>query len=395
MAIQSEAASTVDPQKWLGMLQRWSPAVPTSELVAFINFLIGAAGPRRVEWLDDLIVQADNQLRRTGAWKMNRLKQYAEAMSKNPRHLPRLRKLRGSSDFDVALKILETAGRGMSADEVLPAFLRHRAITRGALVNVLISMTRIGKIERYSDGIYGVPRSGGEHYESGTRLVFKLALAVPETTRAALCAATGYSRGRVGAAIINLRKRGLFDPSRISVSAEARAKTERGETIFNKKGKVFWAPDVSPAAPVEAAVFTNLRLDRPRVDSNEYVADIARLAALSDEERPAEVDVAARRWGRPQEEILGLVKGQHAQRAVAANRPLTTTERVAKKKAAEEKVFDWLIEESHARPECKQPELFEKARRIWGERILTRAIWRRVVARPGLERLRRAGRPLG
>src|ERR1700730_15903714 len=137
MAKPSEAATTVDPQKWLGMLQRWCPAVPTAELVAFINLLIEAAGPRRVEWLDDLIVQADSQLRRTGAWKMNRLKQYAEAMSKNPRHLPRLRKLRGSRDFDVALKILKTAGHGMSADEVLPAFRQHRAITRGALVNVL------------------------------------------------------------------------------------------------------------------------------------------------------------------------------------------------------------------------------------------------------------------
>jgi hypothetical protein len=151
MAIQSEAATTVAPQKWLGILQRWCPAVPTAELVAFINLLIEAAGPRRVEWLDDLIVQADNQLRRTGAWKMDRLKQYAEAMSK----------------------------------------------------------------------------------------------------------------------------------------------------------------------------------------------------------------------------------------------------RVTKKKAAEEKVFNWLIEQSHAHPEYKQPELFEKARRTWGERILTRAIWRRVVARPGLERLRRAGRPVG
>jgi len=40
MAIQSEAATTVDPQKWLGMLQRWRPAVPTAELVAFINLLV-------------------------------------------------------------------------------------------------------------------------------------------------------------------------------------------------------------------------------------------------------------------------------------------------------------------------------------------------------------------
>ena len=66
MAIQSEAASTVDPQKWLGMLQRWCPGVPTAELVAFIELLMETAGPRRIEWLDDLIVQANNQLRRTG-----------------------------------------------------------------------------------------------------------------------------------------------------------------------------------------------------------------------------------------------------------------------------------------------------------------------------------------
>ena len=46
----------------------------------------------------------------------------------------------------VALKILQTAGHGMSADEVLPAFREHRAVTRGALVNVLVSMTRIGLI---------------------------------------------------------------------------------------------------------------------------------------------------------------------------------------------------------------------------------------------------------
>jgi hypothetical protein len=179
------------------------------------------------------------------------------------------------------------------------------------------------------------------------------------------------------------------------VSAEARAATERGETIYNKKGKVFWAPEVSPAAPVEAAVFTNLRPERPRVDADQYVADIARIAALPDEERYAEVDAAARRWGRPQEEILGLVRCLQGDRAVVANRPFKITELVVKKRRAEEELFNWLIEESHAHPECKQPELFEKARGIWGTRILTREIWRRVVARPGLESLKKAGRPLG
>jgi hypothetical protein len=47
MANQSEAATTVDPQKWLGMLQRWCPAVRTAELVAFINLLIETGPTRR------------------------------------------------------------------------------------------------------------------------------------------------------------------------------------------------------------------------------------------------------------------------------------------------------------------------------------------------------------
>jgi hypothetical protein len=370
MAIQSPAATTVNPQKWLGMLQRWCPAAPTADLVAFINLLIEAAGSRRAEWLDDLIVQADNQLRRTGAWKMNRLKQYAEVMSKNPRHLPRLRKLRGSRDFDVALKILETTGRGMSADEVLPAFRRHRAITRGALVNVLISMTRIGRIERYSDGIYGVPRSGGERYESGTRLIFKLALAVPETTRAALCAATGYSRARVGAAINNLRKRGLFDPSRISVSAEARTKTERGETIFNKKGKVFWALEVSPAAPVEAAVFTALRAERLPLEDAEVEAEIERLKALPRAEYEAQREAAASRLGM-RHSVLDRLRSDGAkedvgraipQRAAAltAVPPLTVISRAERKamreaslKVCEERYFQLIEAQSDRAPEAR------------------------------------------
>jgi hypothetical protein len=280
------------------MMQRWCSAVQTAELVALINLLIEAAGPRRVEWLDDLIVQVDNQRRRSGAWKMNRLKQYAETMRKDPRHLPRLRKLRGWPDSKVVLKILEAAARGMSADEILPAFRRHRAITRGALVNVLISMTRNGLIERYSDGIYGVPRSVGEHYESIPRRIFKLALAVPETTRAALIGATGCSSGSVSGAIDNLRKRGLFDPSVVAVSAEARAKAERGETIFNKKGKVFWAPapEVPPsdAQRVDAAVFTTLHPDRPRVDREARAQKLTSLRTLKGEQLKSAVAITAK-----------------------------------------------------------------------------------------------------
>ena len=234
------AASTVDPQKWLATFQRWCPAVPMAEHVAFINSWIEVAGPHRVEWINAYIEQADNQQRRTGAWKIKRVKQRAEDMAKNPQRMPWLRKLRGSPDIDVVLKILRTAGRGLRAGEILRAFPRDRGMTLGALNNVLLGMKANDLIEQYSDGVYGIPRLGVEPYESGTRRIFKSALKVPkeeETTRAALCEATGWNRARVGAAINNLRDRGLFDPERIAVSAWARAKTEYNETISTRRAR--------------------------------------------------------------------------------------------------------------------------------------------------------------
>jgi hypothetical protein len=201
------------------------------------------------------------------------------------------------------------------------------------------------------------------------------------------------------------------------VAPEIVEKLTRDEGVLIAPGKVLYARVGGPI--VDHSAFTALRAERLPLEDAEVEAEIERLKALPRAEYEAERERAASRLGLrlsvldrlrsdgatedggksfPNKKFgtaVGLVKGQHAQRAVAANRPLTTTDRIAKKKAAEEKLFDWLIEESHAHPECKQPELFEKAQQIWGERILTRAIWRRVVARPGLERLRRAGRPLG
>ena len=81
------------------------------------------------------------------------------------------------------------------------------------------------------------------------------------------------------------------------MSAEARTKTERGETIFNKKGKVFWAPEVSPAAPVKAAVFTALRAERLPLEDAEVEVEIERLKALPRAEYEAQREPAASRLG--------------------------------------------------------------------------------------------------
>jgi hypothetical protein len=39
--------TTVDPQKWLGILQRWHPRMPRDELVNFINEFIEALRAKR------------------------------------------------------------------------------------------------------------------------------------------------------------------------------------------------------------------------------------------------------------------------------------------------------------------------------------------------------------
>jgi hypothetical protein len=106
-----------------------------------------------------------------------------------------------------------------------------------------------------------------------------------------------------------------------------------------------------------------LRPERPAIDSDEYVADIARLAALSDEQCAAELDAAARRWARPQKEILGLVKGQRAQRAVAAVPPTPASPELTPQ---QRDCLDFLIEVAGHYPEHSpmriQPDLINVAK---------------------------------
>ena len=80
MAIQSEAAnrsSIADPEKWLRILQRWRPREPREVLIDFINDLIEAVGPQRIERLDALFVRTD-ETTRSGREKLDKLRQWRE-----------------------------------------------------------------------------------------------------------------------------------------------------------------------------------------------------------------------------------------------------------------------------------------------------------------------------
>jgi hypothetical protein len=152
------------------------------------------------------------------------------------------------------------------------------------------------------------------------------------------------------------------------VSAEARAKTERGDTIFNKKGKVFWAPDVS-AAPVEAAVFTALRPERPRVDREARAQKLAWLRTLKGEQLKSAVAITAKElaWD-PGDLVERLPKS--VQRYL---RNETTRERWREK-------LTRMMEESPKRSPKPLPDLFKDAHEAGVSRRMCKDMIREVTA---------------
>ena len=192
-----------------------------------------------------------------------------------------------------------------------------------------------------------------------------------ETTRAALIRATGCSSGSVSGAIHNLRKRGLIDPSVVAVSAEARAKTKRGETIFNKKGKVFWAPEVpsSDAQRVDAAVFTTLRPERPRVDREAREQKLAWLRTLKGEQLKSAVAITANELAcDPGDLVERLPKS--AQRYL---RNETARERWREK-------LTRMMEEAPKRSPKPLPDLFKDAHEAGVSRRVCKDVIREVTA---------------
>src|ERR1700738_4936898 len=86
---EAHGPTTVDPAKWLGVLQRWHPRMPREELVDFINEFIEAAGPQRVDGLDDLFVHVDKTTR-SAQEKLNKLRQWIKKMRSDSRFWPQL-----------------------------------------------------------------------------------------------------------------------------------------------------------------------------------------------------------------------------------------------------------------------------------------------------------------
>ena len=165
MPIPHEAANrptTVDPAKWLGVLQRWHPRMPREELVGFINEFIEAAGRQRVEGLDALFMHVDKTTRSTQE-KFDKLRQWNKKMRSDPRFWPQL----FERDRPVSVlikKIVDQSPRPVTRRDVERKFRKYRKVPSTGLSQELKELRTLSH-ERHQCGpppsIFGTPLNEG------------------------------------------------------------------------------------------------------------------------------------------------------------------------------------------------------------------------------------------
>jgi hypothetical protein len=256
-----------------------------------------------------------------------------------------------------------------------------RTVTAAEVNQLLVYMVKKAMIKRVKVNLYARLEGGAAAHTSLNRQIVRfIRSARDETTERDLnlaMAALGHTAMATLHSTDFLRANGILAPSerahyarrsaeRVVFSAESLAKMARGEVLCDGRGTRLWAP---PAALPEevtawerrlseiasAAAVTTLHLNRPPADPDEYVADIARLTGLSEEQCAAELEPAARRWGRPEQEILGLVKGQRAQRAEGSTALPQAVRGWVLSDPREEEAKQWFIEWMRKHPDCLPP----------------------------------------
>jgi len=302
MPIPHEAANrstTVDPAKWLAVLQRWHPRMPREELVGFINEFIEAAGRQRVEGLDALFIHVDKTTR-SAQEKFDKLRQWNKKMRSDPRFWPQL----FERDRPVSVlikKIVDESRRPVTRRDVERKFRKYRKVPSTGLGQELKELANRGEIDRLKLGVYWRRGTASAAYESDFQRMYKLVYRAPDhrMREAELAVALGLSRGDAGRLASLLRKRGLFAPATgngvVVASAESLATLQRGP-IFDGRGGIFFTA-LEGVAPLDGAVFTALRPERLPLEDAEVEAEIERLKALPLAEYEAQREPAASRLG--------------------------------------------------------------------------------------------------
>jgi hypothetical protein len=278
MAIQSEAAnrsSIADPEKWLRILQRWRPREPREVLIDFINDLIEAVGPQRIERLDALFVRTD-ETTRSGREKLDKLRQWREKIRSDPWFWPQPVE-RDRPVSVLVKKIVDEAPRPLTRFEVERKFRRFRKVPATGLAQELKELANRGEIDRHKQGHYWRKGTAVAPWESYAQRAYKLVYSAADqrVREAELAVALGLSRRDTATVVSQLRKRGLFAPATgngfVVVSAKSLATLQRGP-IFDGRGGIFFvAPERT--APLEGPVFTVLRAERP-VERGSGFADV-------------------------------------------------------------------------------------------------------------------------
>jgi hypothetical protein len=213
MPITHEAANrstTVDPEKWLGILQRWHPRMPREELVDFINEFIEAAGLPRVEGLDALFVHVDKTTR-SAQEKLDKLRQWIKKMRSDPRFWPQLFE-RNRPVSVLIKKIVDESRRPVTRRDVERKFRKYRKVPSTGLGQELKELANRGEIDRLKLGVYWRRGTASAAYESDFQRMYKLVYRAPDhrMREAELAVALGLSRRDTASLVSLLRKRGLF-----------------------------------------------------------------------------------------------------------------------------------------------------------------------------------------
>jgi hypothetical protein len=296
---EAHGPTTVDPAKWLGVLQRWHPRMPREELVGFINEFIEAAGRQRVEGLDDLFVHVDKTTR-SAQEKLDKLRQWIKKMRSDPRFWPHIFE-RDRPVSVLVKKIVYQSRRPVTRRDVESKFRKYRKVPSTGLSQELKELANRGEIDRLAQGLYWRRGTASLAYESDLQRMYRLVYRAPDhrMREAELAVALGLRRGDAGSLVSLLRKRGLFASATgngvVVASGESLATLQRGP-IFDGRGKVFFTAQEG-VAPLDDAVFTALRLERLPLEDAEVKAEIDRLKALPRAEYEAQREPAASRLG--------------------------------------------------------------------------------------------------
>jgi hypothetical protein len=165
-------AQESNPVRWLATLREWVPSEPVEVLVAFINSLIEASGPARVDGLDDLIAHTAG-ITRSGREKFERLRQWSDKMRADPRYWPQ-RFVRRRVVSILIKSILDKSSRPLDRFEVERKYRKVRDVPPSGLSQELKEMAKRGEIDRLAAGLYWRKGTAVKAYESQTRQLYRL-----------------------------------------------------------------------------------------------------------------------------------------------------------------------------------------------------------------------------